>query len=203
METKLTTVAKVNGVDILIIEGDEKRVAIKPICEALGIAFQRQIERLKEDPILGSTVTLGVTVGAVGKQREMVTIPFKFVFMQILTEIQKFAWNTKHETRNTKHKVNIMRKKNTELLSDVIRQVLKEQHLDTPLYEKRLIESWPLVLGNNILKYTSELNIKNRVLYVNLTSSVLRHDLFLSRTEIKNSLNKHVGAEVIVDIIFR
>ncbi|MFZ4723817.1 MAG: DUF721 domain-containing protein [Paludibacter sp.] len=96
-----------------------------------------------------------------------------------------------------------MRKKNTELLSDVIRQVLKEQHLDTPLYEKRLIESWPLVLGNNILKYTSELNIKNRVLYVNLTSSVLRHDLFLSRTEIKNSLNKHVGAEVIVDIIFR
>jgi len=34
-----------------------------------------------------------------------------------------------------------MRKKNTELLSDVIRQVLKEQHLDKPLYEKRLIDA--------------------------------------------------------------
>ena len=96
-----------------------------------------------------------------------------------------------------------MRKKNTELLSDVIRQVLKDQHLDKPLYEKRLIEAWPSVLGNNIVQYTSELIIKNRVLYVSLTSSVLRHDLFLSRTEIKKSLNEKVGADVIVDIIFR
>jgi len=96
-----------------------------------------------------------------------------------------------------------MRKKNTELLSDVIYQVLKEQHLDKPLFEKRLIEAWPLVLGSNIVKYTSELKIMNKVLYVSLTSSVLRHDLFLSREEIKKSLNKQVGAEVIVDIVFK
>ena len=96
-----------------------------------------------------------------------------------------------------------MRKKNTELLSDVIYQVLKEQHLDKPLFEKRLIEAWPLVLGSNIVKYTSELKIMNKVLYVSLTSSVLRHDLFLSREDIKKSLNKQVGAEVIVDIVFR
>ena len=96
-----------------------------------------------------------------------------------------------------------MRKKNTELLSDVIYQVLKEQHLDKPLFEKRLIEAWPLVLGSNIVKYTSELKIMNKVLYVSLTSSVLRHDLFLSREDIKKSLNKQVGAEVIVDIVFK
>ena len=96
-----------------------------------------------------------------------------------------------------------MRKKNTELLSDVIRQVLKQQHLDKPLNEKRLMDAWPMVLGTNIMQYTSELSIRNRVLYVKLTSSVLRHDLFISREEIKTSLNKHVGSEVIVDIIFR
>lgn len=96
-----------------------------------------------------------------------------------------------------------MRKKNTEQLSDVIRQVLGELHLDKPLNEKRLIDAWPLVLGQNIVQYTSGLSIRNRVLYVSLTSSVLRHDLFLSREEIKNSLNKQVGVEVIVDIVFR
>jgi len=96
-----------------------------------------------------------------------------------------------------------MRKKNTELLSDVIRQVLREHHLDRPLNEKRLIESWPLVLGTNIMQYTSELVVKNRILYVTLTSSVLRHDLFMSREEIKKSLNDRVGVEVIVDIIFK
>jgi predicted nucleic acid-binding Zn ribbon protein len=96
-----------------------------------------------------------------------------------------------------------MRKKNTELLSDVIRQVLGELHLDRPLNEKRLIESWPKVLGQNIVQYTSDLTIRNRVLYVSLTSSVLRHDLFLSREQIKKSLNDQVGMEVIVDIVFK
>jgi hypothetical protein len=96
-----------------------------------------------------------------------------------------------------------MRKKNTELLSDVILQVLKEQRLDKPLNEKRIIDAWPLVLGTNIMNYTTELTVKNRTLYVGLSSSVLRHDLFLSREEIKKSLNKHVGVEVILEIIFR
>lgn len=96
-----------------------------------------------------------------------------------------------------------MRKKNTELLRDVISQVLKQQHLDRPLNEKRIIDAWPVVLGSNIMKYTTELNIKNKVLYVSLSSSVLRHDLFISREEIKKSLNKQVGYDVIVDIVFR
>jgi predicted nucleic acid-binding Zn ribbon protein len=96
-----------------------------------------------------------------------------------------------------------MRKKNTELLSDVIKQVLKQHHLDKPLYEKRLIDAWPIVLGENIMKYTSDLSIKNRVLFVSLSSSVLRHDLFISKEEILKSLNKQVGVDVIVDIVFR
>lgn len=96
-----------------------------------------------------------------------------------------------------------MRKRNTELLSEVIRQVLKNQRLDRPLNEKRLIDAWPLVLGNNIMQYTTELHVKNRILYVSLSSSVLRHDLFMSREEIKNSLNKQVGVDVINEIVFR
>ncbi|MDO9152393.1 MAG: DUF721 domain-containing protein [Paludibacter sp.] len=96
-----------------------------------------------------------------------------------------------------------MRKKNTELLRDVIGQVLKANHLDKQLYEKRLIDAWSVILGGNIMQYTTELVINRKVLYVALSSSVLRHDLFLSREEIKNSLNKHVGTEVIKDIIFR
>ena len=96
-----------------------------------------------------------------------------------------------------------MRKKNTESLAAVIQQILKEQRLEQPLYEKRLIAAWSVVLGKNIEQYTSELSIKNRVLYVQITSAALRHELFLSREEIKNSLNSHVGAEVITEIVFR
>ncbi len=96
-----------------------------------------------------------------------------------------------------------MRKRNTESLRDIIGQVLKNNHLDKKLNDKHLLDAWPKILGENIKQYTTDLIIKNRVLYVTLSSSVLRHDLFLSREEIKNSLNREVGAEVIKEIIFR
>lgn len=96
-----------------------------------------------------------------------------------------------------------MRKKNTELLRDVLAQFLEEQRLDKKLHEKHIIEAWPVILGKNISQYTSELSIRNQVLYVSMSSAVLRHDLFLSREDIKLALNKHVGSEVIIDIVFR
>lgn len=96
-----------------------------------------------------------------------------------------------------------MRKKNTESLGDVLRQYLKMRKLDRPLNEKRLIDAWPEVLGQNIKTYTTELYIRNRKLYVTISSSVLRHDLFITRENIVESLNKQVGASVIDDIVFR
>ena len=80
MDAKTTAVAKVNDVDILIIEGDEKRVAIKPICQALGIDHDVQRKRLNDDPILSSVTVLSTATGADGKQYKMVTIPFEYVF---------------------------------------------------------------------------------------------------------------------------
>ncbi|MDD3078919.1 MAG: DUF721 domain-containing protein [Paludibacter sp.] len=96
-----------------------------------------------------------------------------------------------------------MRKRNTELLKEVIGQVLRENKLEKPLLEKRIIDAWPKVLGTNISKYTTDLSIRNKVLYVSLSSSVLRHDLFLSKEKILQSLNQSVGTEVIRDIVFR
>ncbi|NLI71870.1 MAG: DUF721 domain-containing protein [Bacteroidales bacterium] len=96
-----------------------------------------------------------------------------------------------------------MRRKNTEKLSDILSQVLKANHLDKKLYETRVINSWPVVLGENIMKYTTNIYFHNKKLYVQLSSSVLRHELFLAREEIKNSLNNHVGAAVVKEIVFQ
>lgn len=80
-----STVAKINNVEIIIIENGEKRVAIKPLCQILGVDFSAQLQRIKTDEILSSTVGLSTTVGSDEKQREMQTIPFKFVFGWLFT----------------------------------------------------------------------------------------------------------------------
>ena len=96
-----------------------------------------------------------------------------------------------------------MRRNNTEKLEDVLGQVLKQNHLDEKLYETRVINSWAVVLGENIMRYITNIYFNNKKLYVTLSSSVLRHELFLTRTEIRNSLNKYVGADVLKEIVFQ
>lgn len=96
-----------------------------------------------------------------------------------------------------------MKRNNTEQVGAVIRQLLRQEGLETPLNEYRLVESWKDVVGPSIYKYTTNLYIKNQVLYVHLSSSVLRQELMMGREMLVRNLNAHVGAQVIVNIVFR
>jgi hypothetical protein len=83
MKTK--TVAKVNEVNIMLIDGVEKQVPIKPICEAIGIDHKRQVDKIKADGILGSVGGLTPSTGSDGKQYEMFCIPYMYVFGWLFT----------------------------------------------------------------------------------------------------------------------
>lgn len=85
MEEKTKTVARIKDVNIMLIDGKEKLVPIRPICQALNVSYPRQLEKIKSDEILGSTVPLKRIVAADGKEREMACIPFKFVFGWLFT----------------------------------------------------------------------------------------------------------------------
>ena len=58
-------------------------------------------------------------------------------------------------------------------------------------------------MGQGIARYTGEVVIRNRVLYVQLRSSVLRQELYMNRKRLVQKLNEHVGAQVIENIVFR
>lgn len=95
-----------------------------------------------------------------------------------------------------------MKRNNTESLSDVLQQVLKENKLDKKLYEFRLMRAWRETLGDYINKYTVHLEVKNKVLYVKLSSAALRSELFMNRTLLCQKLNDAVGQQVVTDIKF-
>ncbi len=81
-----TKTIKVNNQDILIItEGNEKYVAIKPICEALGVKYDTQIDKINDDEILSQLTPLRGATGADGKTYEMRVIPLRFVFGWLFT----------------------------------------------------------------------------------------------------------------------
>ncbi|MBR1682603.1 MAG: DUF721 domain-containing protein [Bacteroidaceae bacterium] len=95
-----------------------------------------------------------------------------------------------------------MRKQKAEAVGTLLHQFLREEGLETPYNEYLLVQSWPEVMGQGIARYTADVQIRNRVLYVRLTSSVVRAELMAGRTQLVHRLNNHVGAQVIERIIF-
>ena len=96
-----------------------------------------------------------------------------------------------------------MKRNNTEKLGDVIMQLLRQEGLETPLNQYRLIDSWKDIVGPVIFKHTTNIYIKNQTLYVQLSSAVLRNELLMLRSELLNRLNTEIGHPVIDNIIFR
>ena len=74
-----------------------------------------------------------------------------------------------------------MKRNDAEQIGKLIRSFLRQESLESPLNERRLINSWAEVLGPVIASYTRELYIKNQVLYVHLTSAALRQELMMGR----------------------
>ena len=93
-----------------------------------------------------------------------------------------------------------MFKRDVQNIKDLILKNLRTQGLETPLLQKRLIDSWKDVVGEMIANYTDNLYIRNQTLYVHLTNPAIRADLSMMRRELVKKLNAHVGSQVIADV---
>ena len=95
-----------------------------------------------------------------------------------------------------------MERKQSEPIGNLIQQFLRINGLETPYNEHRIVEAWPVVMGNFISQYTKEVFVKNRVLNVKVTSPAIKQNLMMERKNLVQRLNQYVDAQVIEDIHF-
>ncbi|MCH5215870.1 MAG: DUF721 domain-containing protein [Muribaculaceae bacterium] len=95
--------------------------------------------------------------------------------------------------------------KRTEAVSigEVIMNVVKQNNLEERLLEQRIIDSWHLVVGPTINKYTVNRYISNHTLYVYLTSAAVKSELMLHKSSLLKRLNEITGKETITDVVIR
>lgn len=96
-----------------------------------------------------------------------------------------------------------MFRRDVQAIRELVLKNLRAQGLETPLLQKRLIDSWREVAGDAIANLTTNLYIRNQTLYVHLNSPALRADLSMKRQELVRRLNEHVDSQVIADIRFQ
>lgn len=95
-----------------------------------------------------------------------------------------------------------MRRSKAEQVGDIVRMFMRQEGLETPYNEYRILSSWEEVMGEGIIRYTGEKYIKNQILFVQILSPVLKNDLMMGRANIVRRLNEKVGSHVISDIKF-
>ncbi len=93
-----------------------------------------------------------------------------------------------------------MFRKKTRTIGDILNQVMRQEGLETPLYQRRLVGAWEEVVGDIIAKYTENKYIKNQTLFVKIANPALRADLTMMKTKLVKELNSRVGSFVISDI---
>lgn len=85
-------------------------------------------------------------------------------------------------------------------ISDLVQQFLRNEGLETPLLQKRLVDAWDTVVGPTIVRYTGDKFIKNQTLFVKIHNPALRQDLTMMRSQLVRRLNQMVGSQVITDV---
>lgn len=85
-------------------------------------------------------------------------------------------------------------------VNDIVLQILRQQGLETPLLQRRLIALWEDVVGPVVARYTKEKYIKNQTLVVKVSNAALRADLSMFRSQLCDKLNAAVGARIISEV---
>ena len=96
-----------------------------------------------------------------------------------------------------------MRRSNTQLLSEVIREYIREMRFDRKLKEVDVVKSWQELLGKTISRYKRNIYLSKGILYVEISSPVVKNELIMIREDIRSRLNQEAGEEMVTKIVFK
>lgn len=88
-------------------------------------------------------------------------------------------------------------------LSDALKEFIKENRLQKGIDRVDARGAWQKLMGNGVNNYTTSIELKNDVLYISLSSSVLRQELSMGKSKIIAMLNEELGKELIKKLVLR
>lgn len=90
---------------------------------------------------------------------------------------------------------------NAQHIGDAIQELLRSYHLKSKFDETTLVSSWERLVGKPVAKRTKKVQIRNKVLFVELDSPAMKNDLNLHKRQIIALFEKEFGKEVIKEIV--
>ncbi|WP_339755461.1 DUF721 domain-containing protein [uncultured Winogradskyella sp.] len=88
-------------------------------------------------------------------------------------------------------------------IEDILKEFVKKNNLQPGLDKVNVREAWANLMGDGVNNYTTAIELKYDILYVKLSSSVLREELSYGNEKIIKMLNEAIGKEVIKKLVLR
>lgn len=88
-------------------------------------------------------------------------------------------------------------------MGEALREYIKEMRLERKLKEVDIVQSWETLLGKTIARYTQNIYLSKGVLYVEISSSVVKNELLMMREEIRCKLNEQAGEELVSKVVLK
>ena len=85
-------------------------------------------------------------------------------------------------------------------IGDLLAEFIRGTEAETTLLERKIPQVWSELMGDVVVQFTGEMEVKNGILYVHIHSAALRQQLFEQRHTIVQRLNDKVGGTVVKDI---
>ncbi len=86
-------------------------------------------------------------------------------------------------------------------IGQAINNLLSSYHIKAKFDSANIVGSWERLVGKPIAKRTKKVFLKNKVLFVQIESAAMKHDISLHRGQILEIFQKEFGNEVVKEII--
>ena len=93
-------------------------------------------------------------------------------------------------------------KDNEYTLTDLIRQVVEECDLTDQVNEMDVIKAYKSVAGDLISKLTLDIKLKDKILYLKLSSAALKNELLYKKTDLLVRINSELNRDAVNNIVF-
>jgi hypothetical protein len=88
-------------------------------------------------------------------------------------------------------------------MGDAIRQFLAQSRIKGDIQALQVEDVWEKIMGKTIARYTSELKVINRTLFITTTVAPLKQELLYQKEKIKLRVNEALGERVIDDVVIQ
>ena len=89
---------------------------------------------------------------------------------------------------------------NTEI-KDLVNIFLKKNKLEKGLLDLEVKKVWFELMDNGIANYTLDVNLRNKTLYIKLSSAALKQELSYGKEKLMDLINKKFDKEIVQKIV--